>query len=947
MDQERWSSIQRIFHGALEEESGNRAEYVSRECAGDEDVREAVQALLESDDQTSPVDRPLAAPYPEEILGHYRLLSKLGEGGMGVVYLARDLRLDRAVAIKILKAEFKEDGGRRRILAEAKAASALNHPNIITVHDVGSEDARDYLVMEYVPGKSLEQLIPHNGLKLKEALLYAIQIADALACAHRAGIIHRDLKPANVLITDNGVAKVVDFGIAKRVRAEADTGTLTERGLIFGSVAYMSPEQAEGKPVDARSDIFSFGSLLYEMVTGRRAFHRDTAASTLAAVLHGEPEPPLQIAQDMPPQLAQIIERCLRKTPHDRFERMEDVKAGLERVRQESQPGVQNLKVRRPLFSRTAVAIAAMVIIAIGVAAAALHYVKTSPSETVLTPVPLTTYPGYESNASFSPDGDQVAFSWCKYEGTPTWQSEYLNICNIFVKQIGVEPPFRLTQEAAKDFSPAWSPDGKWIAFLRLASPTSLALLVIPQRGGRERILQEHDLTDSGDMPPGPYLAWAPDSKWLVCSTPGSPKWFLSMIAVDSSERRVLSNPPSTALWGDTAPSISPDGRTLAFTRRTPPGQTYDIYTRRLSMQYTPEAEPVKLHAQGSPVFSGSWMADGSAVVFSSNWRGRDGLWRISATRGAMPQRLSFAPTFASEPAISRGGKRLAYTKYQEDTNIWRVEFTGRGRGVTTPSRIISSTARDADAAFSPDGTRIAFVSERSGAFELWLCDRDGLNQQQLTSHGERIDGTPRYPGGPQWSPDGQNIAVAVFQPGGTKVEIIDARTGALRVVCDGKWPSWSRDGQSLYFASASYPASIWKIPSGGGRPVQLTQGPGDDMPQSSPDGKFLYFNKGWPGPLSIWRIPVDGGEETKVVEGVSTGGQWTIGPDGVYFFTTPDAEGRSEMRVYEFASGRIRSILTTHRPDFRVAVSPDGRTILFAQIDELGSDLMLVEDFH
>ncbi len=233
-DQEQWTRIERIFHGALERGLAERAEYISIECAGDDDLRRRIESLLDNDDRTSPVDRPLDAPPAGQILGHYRLLSVLGKGGMGTVYLARDIRLDRDVALKILATESKTDAERkRRLFGEAKAASALNHPNIVTVHDVGTEGKLDYLVMEYVAGKPLDQLIPRNGLKPKEAVRYGIQIADALACAHRAGIIHRDLKPANVLITENGVAKVVDFGIAKQVRPEVHTATLTQPGTDF------------------------------------------------------------------------------------------------------------------------------------------------------------------------------------------------------------------------------------------------------------------------------------------------------------------------------------------------------------------------------------------------------------------------------------------------------------------------------------------------------------------------------------------------------------------------------------------------------------------------------------------------------------------------------------------------------------------------------------------
>ena len=265
-------------------------------------------------------------------LGSYQILSLLGAGGMGVVYKARDTRLNRSVAIKVLPADKVSDPERkRRFVQEARAASALNHPNIITIHDIGSESGIDFIVMEYVAGKTLDQRIPRKGMRLNEALKLAVQMADALAKAHSAGIIHRDLKPTNVMVTDDGLVKVLDFGLAKltevgerRGRQHARCYPQTEEGMIVGTLSYMSPEQAEGKKVDARSDIFSFGSVLYEMVSGQKAFQGDSKLSTLAAILKQEPKPISQLVPDVPPDLEKIINRCLRKDPERRFQHMAD-----------------------------------------------------------------------------------------------------------------------------------------------------------------------------------------------------------------------------------------------------------------------------------------------------------------------------------------------------------------------------------------------------------------------------------------------------------------------------------------------------------------------------------------------------------------------------------------------------------------------------------------------
>src|SRR5262249_39945696 len=283
-----------------------------------------------------------------QTISHYRIIEKLGEGGMGLVYKARDTRLDRIVAIKILRADKISDSERkRRFVHEAKAASSLNHPNIITIYDIGQANGVDFISMECVLGKTLDHLIPRHGMRLNEALKCAVQIADALARAHSAGIIHRDLKPGNLMVDEHGLVKVLDFGLAKLTEVtsadEESTQTITpatEEGKIVGTVAYMSPEQAEGKKVDTRSDVFSFGSVLYEMMTGQRAFQGDTKASILAAILKENPRPAGQLAVGLPREVERLISHCLRKEVSQRFQHMDDVRIVLQELKEESDSGV-------------------------------------------------------------------------------------------------------------------------------------------------------------------------------------------------------------------------------------------------------------------------------------------------------------------------------------------------------------------------------------------------------------------------------------------------------------------------------------------------------------------------------------------------------------------------------------------------------------------------------
>ena len=288
-------------------------------------------------------------------ISHYEILDKLGEGGMGVVWKARDTRLNRLVAIKTLPAgKLADEDRQRRFIQEAQAASALNDPNIVTIYDIASENGADFIAMEYVDGKTLGQLIPKRGMRMEEILRYAIQIAGALAKAHAAGIVHRDLKPGNIMVNAEGRVKLLDFGLAKLTEPDppagpdedAATRTLlarSEEGSIAGTAAYMSPEQAEGKPVDARSDIFSFGAVLYEMATGTRAFQGDSKLSTLSAVLRENPKPPSQAVSGVPRELDRIVARCLRKDPARRFQAMPDLKVALEELKEESDSGIADL----------------------------------------------------------------------------------------------------------------------------------------------------------------------------------------------------------------------------------------------------------------------------------------------------------------------------------------------------------------------------------------------------------------------------------------------------------------------------------------------------------------------------------------------------------------------------------------------------------------------------
>ena len=628
-------------------------------------------------------------------ISHYEILAALGEGGMGVVYKARDLRLGRSVALKMLHPARSADPERkRRFVQEAKAVSALNHPNIVTIYDIGSEAGVDFIVMEHVVGKPLSQVIPQSGMRVTDALAVAIPIADALARAHNAGIVHRDLKPANLMLGTDGVPKLLDFGLAKLVErvAPADdvsvvaTGEMTapiEDGLILGTLSYMSPEQAEGRDVDARSDIFSFGAVLYQMVTGQPAFRGESPLSTLAAILHADPRPADEVAPGVPRPLGRLITRCLRKDPAKRWQSIADVRTSLEEIKQDSdsvEAGAsaatrQSLLQKHPNVLWAVVASAAV----IGIGAAAVWIRSTSapePAAEMLPPVPITTYAGSESSPSFSPDGSQFAF---------VWDGERQDNRDIYIKRFDSNPPLRLTRDSAEDDHPVWSPDGGSIAFVRRRLDVTgwkSEVVVVPSLGGPEHVLIDDDRVDSGT------LDWSPDGKWLICGCPpaGEPEG-LWVRSVENGEHHRL----TLSKEFDREARFSPDGRSLAFVRGL--SNSTDLYVLNLDASMRASGDPRRLTTDGLRHHSPQWLGNGRELVFTMGVFGAGYIGRIAAAGGRVRRVTTIdAP---GGIAVSPRSNRLLISRSTSDLDIYRVELSPDGVAQTpaqSPVPVIASS---------------------------------------------------------------------------------------------------------------------------------------------------------------------------------------------------------------------------------------------------------------
>lgn len=575
----------------------------------------------------------------------------------------------------------------------------------------------------------------------------------------------------------------------------------------------------------------------------------------------------------------------------------------------------------------TAIALAFATLLAIG---GAIGYGYLRPGQNPPTPpmrvVPFTTFPGFQGNARFSPDGNQIAFTWY---GDPDYNED------IYVKQIGAGKPLRLTTDPAKDESPTWSPDGRYIAFRRQGKRKD-TIYVIPALGGPERKLLTSNLSEFDDS----SLDWSPDGKYLAYVGRGPNRSeTIFLLAVDNpQDKRPLTI--SVGQAADSFPRFSPDGQTVAFVRFL---DVRDIFLVR-----TAGGEPKRLTFDDTFVYGLDWTPDGAYIVFSSHHLSDSvRMWRVLAS-GGQPEPLFTPPGLAEESSLSRDGRRLAYTQREWNANIWQYEVAPKAGLSAPPTKVIASEGYNASPQFSPDGKRVAFVSSRSGNGEIWVCESDGSNPRQLTSFHVPVDAYPH------WSPDGREIAFQASPEGHAGIYVVSAEGGRpRRLTTDASIvaaPSWSRNGKWIYFGSDKSGAwQVWKVPPEGGHAVQVTK-KGGFAALESQDGNTLYYAKrlkfpGYRKFQGLWKVPVEGGEETLVLKELAAGlyDCWDLTGEGIYFYNAHT----NAIEFFCFATHKVTQIAKPEKRGGPLAVSPDGRWILFSQVDLDTSHIMLVEDFR
>ena len=654
-------------------------------------------------------------------IGHYEILEKLGEGGMGLVDKARDVLLNRNAALKLLPDEGADaDDKRRRFLLEAQAASALNHPNIVTIYEVGQEDGRDFIAMELLQGQRLDEAIARRALPLKTAMAYAIQIADALAAAHAAGIVHRDLKPGNVIVADSGVVKVLDFGLAKLVMPTSSASPATEtvlaaspkttEGTILGTVSYMSPEQAEGKPVDHRSDIFSFGAVVYEMTTGRRAFQGGSTVSTLSAILTAEPPSLSAEVPGAPIELGRIVSRCLRKAPEQRWQSIADVRIALEELKQDLEsgrlatPAMAGATVGRSRWMAI-VAAAALVIAAIA-GFLTWRARPSAPAPEIWRVRRLTSDSGATLSPAISRDGRLVAYVSDRAAG---------DAMDLWVQQIDGGDAVQLTRNLRFCLDPAFSPDGSRIV-VRCDEPPSI--YIVPTFGGLPRKLAD-----------GEFPRFSPDGSRISYMAPPSGDRSRSLVissadGTDKKEIKIEKRLVAGPVW-------RPDGQGFLFahddSENAQDRDWYFVATDNGSL--TPTGAARRLEAAGLGI-GGYHSVTADGVLFTNGSLDSTGVYRMpfdatfqNASGPPVPVVVGAGVSYS--PTASQDGRRIAFAIGNNvSTNIWRAPIDpGTGRVTGEPVRVTSSVDQSRVPSPSRDGTRIAYLGGPSGAREVRLRD--------------------------------------------------------------------------------------------------------------------------------------------------------------------------------------------------------------------------------
>jgi Tol biopolymer transport system component len=922
MNPDRWQRIEELYHAALEREESQRPAFLEQACGGDEALRREVESLLSFHQQTrsfieAPALDEAARMLPSsaatstqsadggarlvgKTVSHYRIVEKLGSGGMGVLYRAQDTRLPRLVALKFLPEVLAESSeALERFNREAHAASALNHPNICTIYDVDEHGGQPFIAMELLEGQTLKQRIAVGArravpLPTDELLDLAIQITDALDAAHTKGIIHRDIKPANIFVTTRGQAKILDFGLAKLTSPLAhtpalsfDPESLTGSGTVIGTVAYMSPEQARGEELDARTDLFSFGSVLYEMATGRQAFSGNTAAAVFGALLHEAPTPPLSLRPDLPPQLEEIIHKALEKDRDVRYQHASEMRADLKRLRRDTESG--RITGRLKTAGEESAAPPARfrrVHLLLGVAAVVIVlllaglFVYRSQQTRVAAPsewVQLTNFTDSATSPAFSPDGRMLAF----IRGPDT----FFGPGEIYVKMLPEGEPVQLTHDSLAKMSPVFSPDGSRIAYT--VAPR-FDTWVVPVLGGEPRRLLANA---SG-------LTWI-DGQHLLFS---EIKSGLHMAVVTAAESRA----------GQRDIYVPPRERGMAHRSYLSPDRQWVLLAEMDNGGWLPcrlvpfdgTSSGKQVGPPGAGCTNAAWSPDGKWMYFSSDVGGRFHIWRQRFPDGK-PEQVTFGPTEEEGIAIGPQGRSLVASVGMEESAVWIRDSNGE--------RQISSEGFAEAPSLSPDGTKAYYLVRPRGTTGMFTNGE--LRAVELKG------GRPEQPlpgfavTGYDMSPDGRRIVFAARDPHGESrlwIASPDRRFPPRQI------PSSTSDdspifgpGGDIYFRAAEGGSNfIYRVKEDGTGRQNILPNPILEFYSVAPDGQWLIAAAPVPNEethAAVSAYPVQGGTPVRICGGGPCNARWDRAGRFLYLalIEMGSRGGRARTLVFPLPHGR------------------------------------------
>ena len=796
MDAERWKQIDEIFHAALDHQPSLRAAFLAEACKEDVSLRAEIEALIVSHEKESSFFETPPSELAAEFLakktsgkiGHYQIEKKIGSGGMGEVYLAEDTRLNRKVALKLLPSEFSQNKDRiRRFEREAKSASALNHPNILTIYDIGQINSSSFIASEYIDGETLRQRIQKSKIPLKEILSIIIQVAEALDAAHGAGIIHRDIKPENIMLRKDGYVKVLDFGLAKLTEnskvttaSDIDTLTKTETGIVLGTIRYMSPEQARGINIDARSDLFSVGVVLYEMIAGKVPFDGATASDVLAAILAKPPDP---LDGNIPGELQWIVRKALAKDLDERYQTAKDLLADLKRIRKQTET-TESLKtqidsVLPKQHTKRNIVIFSLMLIAL----IPLVLFLTLRTNTKISAVPKPfdkikitrlTSSGSAWGGVISPDGKYVAYIQEKVQGNDS----------LYLKQLATDteiPILSLPEKTSFEAGLRFSNDGQFIYYVAEGDHDYWSLYSVPALGG-----VSHKVIESLNFLP----ALSPDGSKLAFTKSEKGDQSLMVASADGSNQRKIKSCKLPENYSELA--WSPDSKMIgAILNKYSSDEQYSQIVV-LELNGT-ERQLVKKKWTEDWPSDMEWLPDNSGLILTTGTRGNSQIYFLSYSNGELTPITNDFNDYAMV-SLSNDSRDMVATQQSLYATIWSAASANPEaiNQLTSGSTVIDgslglSWTRDDHILYSSKGS--------TDEFQIWQLSQNGKDRKQLTS------GKP------------------------------------------GKfWPVASPDGRYITYMTED-DMDIWRIDADGSNPKQLTQGKAARFPHFTPDSKWVVYS--------------------------------------------------------------------------------------------------------